>query len=218
MIVVKSTFVIRFKSGKTRQEPTSQTATIHSATVNCKPQEHNMEIILDLNIIKRNSKIREQENFEFRSFLKGQDSDKIDQIVHELYENVLEYIDCTKCANCCIELETCFQIEEIDRLTKHLNIDKNEFINQSTNPDQFGDKDKFYLNSKPCQFLTNKKCTIYELRPEECNSYPYLHKDNFNSRLLGVIENYAICLIVYNVSELLKQELNFKYTDNDTFF
>jgi len=177
-----------------------------------------MNIETDLNIIKRNSEIREEENFEFRSFLKGQDTDKVDQIVFELYEEVLELIDCTKCANCCIELETCFQNKEIDLLTKHLNIDKDEFIRQSTKPDQFGEKDKFSLNSKPCQFLTDKKCSIYELRPEECNSYPNLHKDNFISRLIGVIENYEICPIVYNVYELLKQEMNFKDLDYDTLF
>lgn len=180
-----------------------------------------MEIEVDLNIIKRNSEIREEENFEFRSFLKGQDSSVTDQKVHEIYEEVLEHIDCTKCANCCIELETCFRIEEIESLTKYLNIDKKEFIRHSTKPDQFGDKDKYYLNSKPCQFLTDKKCTVYELRPDECNSYPYLHKGNFNSRLLGVIENYAICPIVYNVYELLKQEMNFGHnttiqTSNET--
>ena len=177
-----------------------------------------MEIELDLNIIKRNSKIREEENFEFRSFLKGQDPDKIDKIVHQLYEEVLEHIDCTKCANCCIELETCFTKKELNSLTKNLNIDKKEFIKQSTRPDEFQDKDKYYLNSTPCQFLTDKKCTVYELRPEECNSYPYLHKDNFNSRLLGVIENYEICPIVYNVYELLKQEMNYKDMDYDPLF
>ena len=179
---------------------------------------HKMDIELDLNIIKTNSEIREEENFEFRRFLKGEDSDKIDQLVHELYEIVLEHIDCTKCANCCIELETCFSKKELDILIKHLQIDKEEFIAQSTKPDQFGEKDKFYLNSKPCQFLNDRKCTVYELRPEECNSYPYLHKNNFNSRLLGVIENYAICPIVYNVYELLNQELDFTDIDNDTFF
>ena len=175
-----------------------------------------MKIELDLNIIKRNSKIRENENFKFRSFLKSQDSDKIDKIVHKLYKEVLEHIDCTKCANCCIELETGFQIEEIDRLTKHLNIDKNRFINESTKPDLFGDEDKFYLKSKPCQFLVDNKCTIYEIRPEECNSYPYLHKDDFISRLFGVLENYEICPIVYNVYELLKQEMNFKRIGHNT--
>ena len=169
-----------------------------------------MKIELDLNIIKRNAKIREDQNYRFRSFLKGQDSDRIDRIVHDLYSKVLEYIDCTECANCCIELETSFQIDEIDRLTKSLKIDKKEFINQSTKPDEFGDKDKLFLKTRPCQFLKEKKCTIYSLRPEECNSYPYLHKDNFTSRLHGVISNYEVCPIVYNVYELLKRRLNFK--------
>lgn len=169
-----------------------------------------MRIELDLNIIKKNAKIRETENFKFRSFLKGQDSEKIDRIVHDLYEKVIDKIDCTECANCCIELETSFQIEEIDRLTKSLNIDKEKFINESTKPDQYGDTNTLYLNSKPCQFLKDKNCTIYELRPEECHAYPYLHKDDFTSRLFGVIENYEICPIVYNVYELLKLKLNFR--------
>lgn len=127
-----------------------------------------------------------------------------------MYEIILDFIDCTECGNCCIELETCFSKNEIDVLTKSLNIDKKEFINKSTKPDEFGEKDRFILNSKPCQFLSNKKCTIYDIRPEECNSYPYLHKDNFISRLFTVIDNCEICPIVYNVYELLKQEFNFK--------
>ncbi len=168
-----------------------------------------MKIESDLNIIKRNAKIREDENFKFRSFLKGQDSEKIDQIVYELYEKVIEDIDCIECGKCCMELEINFQIEEIDRLTKYLKIDKEKFITESTKPDQDADTNTLYLNSKPCQFLKDKKCTIYELRPEQCNSYPHLHKDNFTSRLLGVIENYEICPIVYNVYELLKLRMNF---------
>ena len=169
-----------------------------------------MKIELDLDIIKRNAKIREDQNYKFRSFLKGQDSEKIDKIVHDLYEKVLEKVDCTECANCCIELETSFRLDEIDRLTNELQIDREEFIKQSTKPDEFGEEDKLYLNSKPCQFLKGKKCTIFSLRPEECNSFPYLHKEGFTSRLYGVIDNYELCPIVYNVYELLKRRLNFK--------
>ena len=165
---------------------------------------------LDLNIIKKNSEIRENENLRFRSFLKGQDSKTIDKIVHRLYENVLDFIDCTECGNCCIKLETSFQKTELENLCKYLNIDKQEFIDKSTKTDQFGEGDTFWLKSKPCQFLENKKCTIYSHRPEECSSYPYLHKNDFNSRLFGVLDNYGICPIVYNVVELLKLDLNFK--------
>lgn len=105
-----------------------------------------MKIETDLNIIKKHAKIRETENLEFRSYLKGEDSEEIDKIVHELYENVLDYIDCTECGNCCVELDTCFKTDEIDRLTTALKIDKNEFISKHTKPDPFGEKDKFYLN------------------------------------------------------------------------
>lgn len=169
-----------------------------------------MKIELDLKIIKKNAEVREDENYRFRSYLKGQSGKKIDKIVHSLYSDVLEQIDCTECGNCCIELETCFEKDEIDRLTKELKIDKKEFIDQSTNHGEYGEKDKYFLNDMPCQFLKDKKCTIYSLRPEECNSYPYLHKDDFIFRLFGVIQNYEICPIVYNVYELLKRRLNFR--------
>ncbi len=165
-----------------------------------------MKIEQNLAVIKKHGQIKEDQNFKFRSFLKGKDSEKTDKIVHELYAEVVKKVDCSECANCCIELETGFEIEEIDQLTKSLKIDKNEFIKNST----IKDEDMYYLNSKPCQFLDNKICTILELRPENCNSYPYIHKDGFTSRLLGVLSNYEICPIVYNVYELLKKRFNFR--------
>ena len=101
-----------------------------------------------------------------------------------------------------------------------MNIDKEEFITQSMKPDEYGDDNKLFLKSKPCQFLKDKKCTIFDLRPEECNSYPYIHKEDFISRLHGVISNYEICPIVYNVYELLskgwilsKDKMSYFYND-----
>ena len=170
-----------------------------------------IKIETDLAKIKKVSKLKEEENFKFRSFLKWQEPDEIDALVHKLYEDVLEHIDCTECANCCIELETCFNRNELVKLTEHLDIDADEFIKTSTKSDALGDNEQFILKSTPCQFLKDKKCTIYEVRPEECNSYPYLHKEDFISRLLGVIQNYEICPIVYNVYEHLKIRLNFKF-------
>jgi Fe-S-cluster containining protein len=169
-----------------------------------------MNITLDLNTIKRQSQLLAIENTRFRTYLKGQSSEEIDRIVHELYEKVIEKVDCTECANCCIKLETSFRMDEIDRLAQALNIDKEEFISNSTKPDPYGDPNIRFLNSTPCQFLKDKKCTIYDLRPKECNSYPYLHKTSIISRLLGLIENYAICPIVYNVFEQLKLKLDYK--------
>jgi len=42
VIVIKSTFVVRFKSSKTRQETASQAATIHSAN-RCRALEETEE-------------------------------------------------------------------------------------------------------------------------------------------------------------------------------
>jgi len=170
-----------------------------------------MKIETDLNVIKRNAKIREDENFEFRTFLKFQDPDMVDRIVHELYEEVSEQIDCTECGNCCMELGTCFTGREIEVVTKFLSLDKESFLKKWTTVNREEEEERYCLNSIPCRFLDDKKCIIYEIRPEECRSYPHLHKDEFTFRLFGVIDNYEICPIVYNVYEQLKRKMHFRY-------
>ena len=163
-----------------------------------------MFIEVDLETIKRNGNLREDQNLRFRRFLKGQDGDQLDKMVHELYEWVVKQIDCTQCANCCIELETSFKMDEIDRLARSSIIEKEQFIKESTKPDAYGDEQIVWLKSQPCQFLKDKRCSIYPYRPGECQEYPYLQKDQVVHRLLGVVSNYGRCPIVYNVYELLK--------------
>jgi Fe-S-cluster containining protein len=59
----------------------------------------------------------------------------------------------------------------------------------------------------PCGFLQEQGCSVYDSRPDDCRSFPHLHKREFRSRLIGVIENCSICPIVYNVFEGLKSDL-----------
>ena len=54
----------------------------------------------DLIKIKNISEEREDENWHFRTFLKGYDIKHLDSIVHELSKHVSEAIDCTACGNC----------------------------------------------------------------------------------------------------------------------
>ncbi|CAB1076074.1 hypothetical protein D1AOALGA4SA_3873 [Olavius algarvensis Delta 1 endosymbiont] len=58
----------------------------------------------DLNKIRNLSKERADENWNFRTFLKDYDIKNLDLIVHELFEEVSEAIDCTSCGNCCKKL------------------------------------------------------------------------------------------------------------------
>jgi len=74
---------------------------------------------------------------------------------------------------------------------------------------QFLKKDDgdYIFSRLPCPFLYDNICTQYTCRPNDCRSYPHLHKENFVFRLIGVIENYSICPIVFNVYELLKENI-----------
>ena len=82
-----------------------------------------------------------------------------------------------------------------------------EIVEDYTETDDMGDR---FFKHAPCKFLKDRKCTIYEDRPEDCSSYPHLHKDDFIFRLWGIIDNYSVCPIVFNVFEKLKDELNFR--------
>ncbi|MGD9023271.1 MAG: hypothetical protein PVG52_00425, partial [Desulfobacterales bacterium] len=60
-----------------------------------------MKLEIDLNIIKELSEKNDEENWNFRSFLKGYDAtiEEMDAIVHELSQKISSEIDCTICAN-----------------------------------------------------------------------------------------------------------------------
>jgi uncharacterized protein len=166
----------------------------------------NFNIELDLEKIKKLGQQKEDKNFKFRAFLKGKDSDKTDEIVHRLNAEISAKIDCTSCGNCCVELKPPFTAKEIEQVSQRLNISSGQFKEKYT---EF-DEGKRYIKDIPCSFLDGKKCSIYDIRPKDCKTFPYLQKDEFTSRLFGVIDNYSICPIVFNVYEQLKIHYNFR--------
>ena len=164
-------------------------------------------MITDLERIKLLGELNHDENFDFRSWLKMQDTDKVDKIVHQLNQKYSAQIDCTTCANCCFVLKTLVTKKDIKKLALSLKIAENEFRKEYVETNREGD---MMLKELPCSFLENKKCTVYPYRPHDCRSYPHLHKREFTHRLFGVIENYSVCPIVFNVYEELKVRLGFK--------
>jgi Fe-S-cluster containining protein len=165
---------------------------------------------LDLDRIKRLGKEKEIENIEFRAFLKGKEPDEVDKVVHRLHDEIVARIDCTECGNCCFFLKPSLTDMEIERLAGIDNISPAEFEERFVEIEKF-DRTK-YLKEAPCKYLQDKKCTIYSQRPEECRSYPHTHLDGFVFRLFGVIENYEICPIAFNLYEQLKKEMDYRYS------
>jgi Fe-S-cluster containining protein len=170
--------------------------------------DKNYKIELDLNKIEQLGKLRENENIRFRSFLKGLDHEKIDRIVHRLNIEISNQIDCTKCGNCCKKLKPSINKDDLDRLSTCLKLPIHLVKEKYIEKDNLDGEEGF--KNLPCSFLKDNKCTIYADRPDTCRSYPHLHKKDIISRLWGIIDNYSICPIVFNVFELLKIELRWK--------
>jgi uncharacterized protein len=166
-----------------------------------------MNIELNLETIELTGQKKESENYRFRSYLKSKSSEKIDRIVNRLNTEITNKIDCTDCGNCCNLMSSMVKQTDSEEISNFLKISITEF--QSTYL-EIGEENELYFKHRPCKFLEDKKCTIYNIRPNDCQSYPHTQKQGFIFRLLGVIENYSICPIVYNLVEQLKRELHFK--------
>ena len=161
----------------------------------------------DLSRIRELAARREDENWEFRAFVKRArlSPARLDRLTQELYRDIAARIDCTACGNCCRALLPVLKPIDVQRLAARLHLTPEQFQAQYLKEDP--DSDGWAFAAKPCVFLCDNRCTVYEDRPQVCRSYPYLQKRGFVYRSLRVQENLAICPIVFNVYEALKDEL-----------
>jgi uncharacterized protein len=163
-------------------------------------------IITDRNFIQTKAEQKLDENDAFRSYLQKIDSDALDKTVHAINEKITPQIDCTTCGGCCRQLMINVTPEENIKVAAHLNITPQAFKEKYLEESLQG---KMIMNTIPCHFLADSKCTVYENRFTECRAFPHLHENNFKGRLFGTLIHYAMCPIIYNVVEELKVETGF---------
>jgi Fe-S-cluster containining protein len=149
-----------------------------------------MKLETNLRHIAETAKQKQQENISFANYLKVQDSNKVDEIIHRLDSEVTPKIDCLDCGNCCNNLRPPANEEILKQFVKPENMQEYK-----------------YLREFACKNLDGNACTVYENRPLECREFPYLHRDKFVTRTHELLQNYEICPIVFNVFERLKAEL-----------
>ena len=164
------------------------------------------QLITDRNFIKAQAEINEEENDAFRTFLKGLNSAELDEKVHKINDAVTPQIDCTVCGACCRQLMINVTEQEKNKVANHLQISPQQFKDDYLEESMEG---KLIINTIPCHFLKDSKCSIYENRFTECRAFPHLHEQNFKGRLFGTLVHYAMCPIIYNVVEELKVEVGF---------
>jgi len=161
----------------------------------------------DLKIIGEKAEANWADNWNFRSFLQHEiDPAVIDETVQALSRAVSTEIDCTICANCCKQLQPHLGEADVVRVAGALCLS----VVQTKKRHLVKDPDSSYRFSvKPCPLLSGGKCSIYASRPIDCSEYPHLDKPDFLGGSIGVIENYRVCPIVYNVYEMLKTKFEY---------
>jgi hypothetical protein len=133
-------------------------------------------------------------------------------MAHAAYDRVSKAIDCTQCGNCCRSLVINVTQEEVGMLARHLQLPEQETKDKYIEESMQGN---CYINTMPCHFLSDNKCTIYESRFKECRDFPHLHKPGFSDRLSGTLMHYHRCPIIYNVIEEMKEATGFNVRNSD---
>ncbi|NCU03479.1 MAG: YkgJ family cysteine cluster protein [Chitinophagaceae bacterium] len=141
---------------------------------------------------------------DYARFLKRAEKNKVLRQLPDLHEEAFEKVDCLQCANCCKNYSPRFKTPDIKRISKHLRMKEGEFIDQYLKLDNEGD---YVVKTKPCPFLgADNYCSIYDVRPSDCERFPYTDEDVILKRPQLTLKNSTFCPITYYVLENLVRQ------------
>jgi Fe-S-cluster containining protein len=154
-----------------------------------------------------NAKKHDDKNYQFLRSLKLRSSKKVDRIALELHQEAFDIVDCTKCANCCRTLRAIFNDDDISRIAGHLGMARDEFIATYLERDRV--EGCYRTKTTPCPLLGDDgKCTIYDIRPEKCQGYPFTDQGDFVFSTINHANNAVVCPAVFYVVEQMKLRRN----------
>ncbi|MGN6616537.1 MAG: YkgJ family cysteine cluster protein [Ilyomonas sp.] len=138
---------------------------------------------------------------QYKQFLQRADKNKVLKQLPQLHEEAFEKIDCLQCAECCKNYSPRFKTPDIKRISRHLKMKEGDFIEKYLRLDDDGD---YVVRSTPCPFLgVDNFCSIYEVRPSDCERFPYTNEDVILKRANITLKNSTFCPIVFYVLEKL---------------
>ena len=157
----------------------------------------------DLDSLKSKAQSLKKENKKAFQQLKSKKDQVVDQLFHQLHDEVFEKIDCLNCANCCKTTGPLITDKDLERISKHLRLKPQAFIKKYLRIDE--DKD-YVLQTLPCPFLDDENyCSIYSVRPKACKEFP--HTDRVKQKQLFPItlKNIEVCPAVFEMVEEIKK-------------
>ncbi len=137
----------------------------------------------------------------YKQYLHRADKKTVLRALPDLHDEAFSKIDCLQCGNCCKGYSPRFKKPDIKRIAKHLKIKEGDLINDYLTVDTDGD---YVMRTAPCSFLGDDNyCTIYDVRPSDCERFPYTDEDIILKRQPLTLKNSTFCPAVYYVLERL---------------
>ena len=155
--------------------------------------------------LSKQAKDKYKENKAFFTKLKKKPPKQLDYLMQELHDNEFKKTDCLTCANCCKTTGPLFTDKDISRLSKHLKLKPQQFIQAYLRIDEDND---YVLQALPCVFLgEDNYCTVYDVRPKACREFPHTNQKKFHQITNLTIKNITICPAAYNIVEEMKKRI-----------
>lgn len=164
--------------------------------------------MIDPKDVKEAAKKAEEDNYNFRLFLKEHaDSKILDEQFHKLHKELFNQINCKDCLNCCRKLTPTFHVKELDQIAKEAGMETEELLALCDRTDY----EEYQLREdiEVCPFLTESGCEVEVCKPATCRDFPYTSQDNRLESLLGMLSFVRVCPVVYEIFEELKKEYHY---------
>ncbi len=155
---------------------------------------------------QESAKKHDDDNYWFLRSLKQRSPKKVDRIALELHQEAFSIVDCTRCANCCRTLRPIFTDEDIARIAGYLGMARDKFIAAYLERDE--EQGRYRTKPTPCPFLAeDNRCTIYDMRPEKCQGYPFTDRPDFVFMTMTHANNAVVCPAVFYLVEQMKRRM-----------
>lgn len=141
----------------------------------------------------------------YKKFLDKVDKNKVLKLLPALHEEAFEHVDCLDCAACCKNYSPTFNTTDVKRIAKHLKLKESVFIETYLKLDADND---FVVKQSPCPFLgADNYCSIYEVRPRDCERFPYTNEDVLIKKKNLTLKNASFCPAVSFVLDKLEKQI-----------
>jgi Fe-S-cluster containining protein len=167
----------------------------------------------------RAAKLQNQ-NWDFRTFLKGHaDDDELDDQCLALHNELFSTYDCCQCNNCCRTYRIILCDTDVTRISAYLKISESDFYDkylEAYDDDEDDDEgeggdEQYVFAANPCAFLQEDgRCQIQSCKPDVCERYPHTNQPDRLSSMISMIEFAETCPVVFEIIERLKALYRFR--------